>query len=60
MQNLLLDKRLCYLPSAEHQHIREGLSFEELHHQSPLDVEVEVAGEVRPAGLLSVVSYRCN
>ena len=30
MQNLLLDKRLCYLPSAEHQHIREGLSFEEL------------------------------
>ena len=24
----------------EHQHIREGLSFEELHHHSPLDVEV--------------------
>ena len=58
MQNLLPDKRLCYLPSAEHQHIREGLSFEELHHHSPLDVEV--AGEERPACLLSVVSYRCN
>ena len=57
MQNLP-DKRLCYLPRAEHQHIREGLSFEELNHHSPLDVEV--AGEERPACLLSVVSYRCN
>ena len=47
MQNLLPDKRLCYLPREEHQHIREGLSFEELHHHSALDVEV--AGEERPA-----------
>ena len=58
MQNLLVDTRLCYLPSAEHQHIREGLRFEELHHHSPLDVEV--AGEERPVCLLSVVSYHCN
>ena len=42
----------------EHQHIREGLSFEELHHHSPLDVEV--AGEERHACIPSVVSYRCN
>ena len=58
MQNLLLDKRLCYLPCAENQHIREGLSFEELHHHSPLDVEVAL--EERPVCLLSVGSYRCN
>ena len=49
MQNLLPDKRLCYLPRAEHQHISEGLSFEELHHHSPLDVEV--AGEEHSANI---------
>ena len=58
MQNLLPDKRLCYLPRAEHQNICEELSFEELLHHSQLDVEV--AGEERPACLLSVVSYHCK
>ena len=43
-----LDKRLCYLPRAEHKHIIfVRAQFEELHHHSQLDVEV--AGEERPA-----------
>ena len=47
MQNLLVEKHLCYLLRAEHEHILEGLSLEELHHR--LMPDVEVAGEERPA-----------
>ena len=49
MQNLLIKKHLCYLRllRAEHEHILEGLSLEELHHR--LMPDVEVAGEERPA-----------
>ena len=47
MQNLLIEKHLCYLLRVEHEHILEGLSLEELHHR--LMPDVEVAGEERPA-----------